>query len=505
MHVTTNNYVATTAKYGLPEKLRQFHVELIADVMKNNWAAYHADKEVAKTVDMYLDKYGQYIDSMPAKTPAPVKTPKPKAVKPAKTVQPAKVKAVKVAKAKAAPKAKAVKTAKKATASETAKRVPKFPPAIRVVQRFVEMVNKPAKTDDVVRLLKFFQQAILKKEIRKTNRNASELNSIQETLVNVCSKSRSGSVQINVTELQLSKLIGIAGGERVYPSITILKRYVRYQGKPVTKVLVAKMLADIESAYGNKNQISDRDPLRAKVLEIKKHLTPLMKSGAGPFKVTIGTQQLRGLGAILDNCGEEVSGLDGLDGEEPATGNTSVMTSGELMKITYSTIGLKGKWKRFLGDPAKGFTMMIFGKPGQGKSTFALDMARDMAVSGDKALYISSEEHGSYTLQDKLSRVGGGVPGLSFAAKLGDVSLREYQVLFIDSVQVNGLSLEEFRAVKAKYPKLGIVLVMQTTKEGGFKGNQEWGHEVDTIIEVSEGVARTTKNRYAALSALRIW
>ena len=499
MHVTTSNYQATTAKYGLPEKLRQFHVELIADVMKNNWAAYHADKEVAKTVDMYLDKYGQYIDNMPAKAPAPAKTSKPKVVKPAKVVQPAKAKSVKPAKAKA------VKTSKKATASETAKRVPKFPPAIRVVQRFVEMVNKPAKTEDVVRLLKFFQQAILKKEIRKTNRNASELNSIQETLVNVCSKTKSGSVQINVTELQLSKLIGIAGGERVYPSVTILKRYVRYQGKPVTKVLVAKMLADIESAYGNKNQISDRDPLRAKVLEIKKHLTPLMKSGAGPFKVTIGAQQMRGLGAILDNCGsDEVNGLDGLEGE-PATSNSAVMTSGELMKISYSTIGLKGKWKRFLGDPAKGFTMMIFGKPGQGKSTFALDMARDMAVSGDKALYISSEEHGSYTLQDKLSRVGGGVPGLSFAAKLGDVSLREYQVLFIDSVQVNGLSLESFRKLKAQYTKLGIVLVMQTTKEGNFKGNQEWGHEVDTIIEVSEGVARTTKNRYAALSALRIW
>lgn len=57
--------------------------------------------------------------------------------------------------------------------------------------------------------------------------------------------------------------------------------------------------------------------------------------------------------------------------------------------------------------------MMVFGNPGQGKSTFALGLARDLASAG-KVLFVSAEEHGSYTLQDKLSRVGGGVPNLHF-------------------------------------------------------------------------------------------
>jgi hypothetical protein len=533
MKATIQNYQSLVAQYGIPDKLQSYHDDFITEAMEGNWSAYHADNEIAEVVDIYLDKFStaitKQIEEAQKPEPAPIVAEVVEVIEPAKEP---KTKAVrkKVAQPKKAPKAPKLKAAKTPTPKKPARtakptkpkkaqsasppaikatKLPNIRPTTRFVQRFVEMAGKPVKLDQVATLLRSVQTAILKKQIRKTSKHSEAVASIQQLLVSVCNKAAGSIVQIDVPQPDLARLIGIAGGEQVYPSVSILKRYVRLQGKVVDRKVVESLLNDIKSKWKDSSAISSRDPLRNKVLEIKKSLGPLLKKGSGTLTLTIGEQQLRGLGEILDGCtcqSGELDGLDELGGDhnEGFTGAAPVMTSGELMKLSYSTIGLTGKWKTLLGDPAKGFSMMVFGNPGQGKSTFALGLARDLASAG-KVLFISAEEHGSYTLQDKLSRVGGGVPNLHFAGKLGEVPLSDYQFLFVDSVQVAGLSLETFRAMKRDYPRLSIILIMQATKEGNFKGNQEWGHEVDTIVQVEEGKATTIKNRFAPLASVRVW
>lgn len=532
MKATLQNYQNLVAQYGIPDKLKAYHDDFISEAMEGNWSAYHADNEIAEVVDIYLDKYStaitkqiedakepepapivaeavQVIDPDPEPTP---KASRKKVAQPKKAPKAAKAKTPKVARSPRAKRVSKPSKAKKVKAAPAptikAIKLPNIRPATRFVQRFVEMAGKPVKLDEVATLLRSMQTAILQKQIRKTSKHADAVASIQQLLVSICNKATGSTVQIDVPQTDLAKLIGIAGGECVYPSVSILKRYVRLQGKPVDRKVVEKLLDDIKTKWKDSSAISNRDPLRGKVLEIKKSLGPLLKKSSPTLTLSIGEQQLRGLGEILDGCTCQSGELDGLgelgDDHEGFIGAAPVMTSGELMKLSYSTIGLSGKWKTLLGDPAKGFSMMVFGNPGQGKSTFALGLARDLASAG-KVLFVSAEEHGSYTLQDKLSRVGGGVQNLHFAGKLGEVPLSDYQYLFVDSVQVAGLSLEAFRAMKRDYPRLSIILIMQATKEGNFKGNQEWGHEVDTIVQVEEGKATTTKNRFAALASVRVW
>ena len=157
-----------------------------------------------------------------------------------------------------------------------------------------------------------------------------------------------------------------------------------------------------------------------------------------------------------------------------------------------------------IGKPQLNFSLMVWGQPGQGKSTFSIAFGNYLAQHFGKVAYLSSEEYGSYTLQDKLKRVGQISPKLFFIKNLQEFK-PTYDFLLIDSVNNFGLGLEEYRALRAKYPNIGIVLIMQATKGGQFRGEKAWEHDVDTVIKLEAGKAFTTKNRFKELSQITVF
>ncbi len=71
--------------------------------------------------------------------------------------------------------------------------------------------------------------------------------------------------------------------------------------------------------------------------------------------------------------------------------------------------------------------------------------------------------------------------------------LDRFDVVFTDSVNTLGLEPEQLR----KYPKsTAFVYIFQTTKEGLFRGSQEFMHDVDTVIKVTNMTAVAEKNRF---------
>lgn len=174
----------------------------------------------------------------------------------------------------------------------------------------------------------------------------------------------------------------------------------------------------------------------------------------------------------------------------------SLMSSEDMMGLSYATLDLKGKWGALLGKPAKNVCIMLWGMGGQGKTTAALQLARTAALQGQKVLYISSEQFGSLSLVENLTRQGGAVPNLFFSKSLTDISA-DYDWVFFDSINNLRIDIRDFHALRAKYPQMAIVMIFQATKQGNFKGEQEWQHDCDTVIKVHEGVARIDgKNRY---------
>lgn len=177
------------------------------------------------------------------------------------------------------------------------------------------------------------------------------------------------------------------------------------------------------------------------------------------------------------------------------------------MRALHKTYMVVGPWAPLLHEPAQNFAMMVWGLPGQGKSTLLIKLSRYLAKTFGPVLYVSNEEFGSKSLQSKLSSAGGSVPGLDFGKNIpDDASLRAYKFLIIDSVATLKITLEQFRALTLRHPNLARIIVMQSTKSGQFKGNNEWPHEVDIEVEAhGPGRATVTKNRFGKLRTMQIF
>ena len=152
-------------------------------------------------------------------------------------------------------------------------------------------------------------------------------------------------------------------------------------------------------------------------------------------------------------------------------------------------------WRKLIGRPTRPYRLMIYGKPGSGKSTLALQYAGYLAEDlNEKVLYVAAEEGLSYTMKEKLSRLKITSKNLQIVDALPkDIS--KYDTVFIDSVNHAGYEAEQLRKLNKN---VSFVFVFQTTKDGNFRGSQEYLHDVDTCIKVEGMNAYTEKNRFGA-------
>lgn len=79
--------------------------------------------------------------------------------------------------------------------------------------------------------------------------------------------SMKGDLRIEINEKELAKLVVIAGGEEVYPSINIMKWYISLQGKEVEQKKLDSFIEQIEVAL-QKKKVGEDDPYLDKVRTI---------------------------------------------------------------------------------------------------------------------------------------------------------------------------------------------------------------------------------------------
>lgn len=193
-------------------------------------------------------------------------------------------------------------------------------------------------------------------------------------------------------------------------------------------------------------------------------------------------------------------------GLEGVTQNQSVnvMPSTQFTTLQFDTLGLKDKWKDFIGDPAPGFTAMVFGMPKMGKSYLCVDFAGYLARNHGKVLYVAKEERLDKTLQDKLKEKNVSHENLTVADGI-PASLSEYDFIFLDSVNKLGLTSKDLEKLKMENKGKSFIYVFQATKSGKFKGNNEFQHDVDVVIEVPEKGKAVQFGRYNQGGAMDIF
>ncbi|MCX7973048.1 MAG: DNA repair protein RadA [Candidatus Aminicenantes bacterium] len=182
------------------------------------------------------------------------------------------------------------------------------------------------------------------------------------------------------------------------------------------------------------------------------------------------------------------------------------------------------------GGLVVGSLVLIGGEPGIGKSTLLLQICRDLALKGERILYVSGEE----SLEqikirgDRLGIRDGDLYLLAETNLERIVNLAERiepKVLVIDSVQtiysakltsgpgtisqVREVANEIFRL--AKRNQIASFLVGHITKEGGLAGPKSLEHMVDVVLlfegerDHTHRVLRALKNRFGSVAELAVF
>jgi hypothetical protein len=406
--------------------------------------------------------------------------------------------------------------------STQSKKVEHITEEIKFIKRFIGLHNKVKSPANILSFLKSLQRSIIQRQIRKTSVFADEIQMIQDKLVTAYNGAK-GDLKISINEKDLPRLVSIVGGEEVYPSIRIIKRYVGLQGKEALQKNLESFLKQIEKALQSK-KVADEDPYYSKVKSIQ---TAIKKLKTNDF-FKIGKVELNGLEGILNgcNCHKNLGKIYDTEGAELKRCNrgtysdskgkgtcshnrglgsltSGVLSAEQMANLIVEELNFTYPWDTLLGRPATNFSVMFHGDPGSGKTTLLLKFVEYLAKNFGRVLYVSSEEHGANTLIKKVNALLPVRPsGLDFAGNLNDPDLSAYDFIVLDSVNNLKLKLDDFNQLKKDYPQTSFIVVLQHTKDGNYRGGKDWEHDIEMAVKVEHGIASVYRTRYGVYGTL---
>jgi hypothetical protein len=352
------------------------------------------------------------------------------------------------------------------------------------MKRYVNLSGKKKTNEDLLRFINALQRAILERRIRKTSPYAKQVKYMQEKLIEVYNNMKGRSVAVEINGKTLREFKNLIGKEKVFTSVQYIKRYLNLHGKVGIKEKAKKLFEQLNKAV-KKKKIVKGDKYEEKLQLIWRSLKDFLEDKSKKT-LPIDEAQLNGLHGILKQC--NCHGLDGLDEDdddedENMDDENKLMSSMDFADMKFKRIGLTDKWRELMGDPAPGFTAMVFGLPKMGKSYLCMEMAGYLARNHGKVLYVAREEGLDATLQQKLNDKNVKHPNLFVSDYLPE-DLSAYDFIFLDSVNKLGLSSKDLDGLRKGNKGKSFIFVFQTTKDGNFRGKNEFQHDVDIVIEV---------------------
>jgi len=303
--------------------------------------------------------------------------------------------------------------------------------------------------------------------------------------------------QITLDKNDLGRLVAIAGGEDVYASIRLIKRFIGMQEREATPSQIESFLKQLENAFAKEKILKD-DPYADKLKAIQNKLK------AKDDKITLTKTELSGLEGIVKACACRKDLGANRDLGKAHKLPPGVLTAEQMANRKLDLLPFTEEWLSAFGRLGRNFTMMIHGEPFNGKTILLLKLSKYLAENFGKVLYISSEEHSSTTMTEKINEwLVPFPPGLHFAENLVNPEISDYNFVIFDSVNDLGMSVGDFKKIKQENPAVAFIFILQHTKAGKFKGGKDWEHLAEVVGEVVKGVLMTTKNRYHHRSLLK--
>jgi len=301
---------------------------------------------------------------------------------------------------------------------------------------------------------------------------------------------------------------------KIGTEIKFIHRFLAFHDKILYKNTFEIFIDELQKAIQNK-EITKKSPVAKDIIAMQNAVINAFNTMKNAKHFVLKPETIKRYKTIIEKYENAYEDLDdeptekkpkrksiGLNGITQS--NSKIMSSLDFANLEFSSIGLKDKWLEFIGDPAPGFTAMVYGRPKMGKSYLCVDFAGYLARNHGKVLYVAKEEKLDATLQKKLKDKDVANENLFVADNLPK-SLSGYQFVFLDSVNKLGLSPQELTKLKTDNPGVSFIYVFQSTKEGKFRGTNEFQHDVDVVIEVPEKGIAIQNGRFNQGGEMRIF
>lgn len=180
--------------------------------------------------------------------------------------------------------------------------------------------------------------------------------------------------------------------------------------------------------------------------------------------------------------------------------NDDLISNEQLSEMEFHCLDFQKKWLEFFGQPAVVFHLAVHGRSGHGKSNFCFQLANYLANNFGNTVYISGEEGFSKTLKDKKIFNKVDSKHIYWSRHKTFEAIRsmknQFHFIFLDSLDTLGIDAVKLRELRELFLDSAFITISQSTKDGKMRGSNEILHDSDMAVQVHEGMATTTKNRF---------
>lgn len=161
-----------------------------------------------------------------------------------------------------------------------------------------------------------------------------------------------------------------------------------------------------------------------------------------------------------------------------------------ILNKLYRSLAFDGVWAETFGTPSDPFTMLMYGHPKQGKTTFGMFFAKYLTRFG-KVWYNSIEEGDTKTIQDAFMRAGMHeldegkfmLGDRYFYADMVEKLARPNsgRFVFIDSRDFINLTCQQFKKLKSLYKRKSFIIICW---EAAGKPQGKFAKDIEFIVDI---------------------
>ena len=189
------------------------------------------------------------------------------------------------------------------------------------------------------------------------------------------------------------------------------------------------------------------------------------------------------------------------------------MTAREVLRLKKQVFEFTGAWHDFIGWPERRGVWFIWGNSGNGKSSFAMQLCKELAKF-ERVAYNSLEEGDSLSMQDNLRRHGMGGLGSRFVLIREDMETlmarlrtrKSYRVVVIDSFQYTQMNYRDYIRLRDAFPERLFIFISHADNKKP-SGRAATSVMYDATLKVwVEGHKAISKGRFiGSTGELVIW